>query len=249
MAHTMETEADRAERVRNGENTATDGGEIRTARETRLLFDLDGTLTDSAEGILKSVREVLVHYGIAVPDEEKLREFIGPPLRMTFAKYGVPAEEIENALKRYRSRYFSVGKFENRPYDGIAELLDRLRAAGFRIYVATSKPEDLAVEILRHFGLAERFDLICGALIGAGRDSKAKVIEHLFEEIGVDPREGKAVMIGDTAFDVLGAKAVGLEAIAVTWGYGSETEMAAAGAAHTVSTPEELYALLAERYA
>ena len=206
-----------------------------------ILFDLDGTLTDSAEGILKSVRIVLTHYGIDVPDGDDLHSFIGPPLRDNFRLYGVPAEECENAVKLYRKRYFSVGKFENRPYPGVKELLSRLRDAGCRMYVATSKPEDLAIEILGHFGLLSYFDRVAGASLDGGRDSKESVIAYLFREIGVTPEDSGAVMVGDTPFDVLGAKRTGLGAIAVSWGYGTREERTNAGASVIVDTMDELY--------
>ena len=214
---------------------------MQNPKEKIILFDLDGTLTDSAEGILKSVRIVLDHYAIAVREDDNLHAFIGPPLRATFAKYGVPADEVENAVKLYRTRYFSVGKFENRPYDGIRELLARLSSEGYGLYVATSKPEELAVEILTHFGLAPYFTRISGALIGAGRDSKSAVIAYLFDEIGASPAESGAVMVGDTYLDIEGAKANGLRAVGVTWGYGEEADMRKAGADAIVHTVDELY--------
>lgn len=214
---------------------------MQSKKEKIILFDLDGTLTDSGEGILKSVRIVLDHYGIAVEDESALREFIGPPLRVTFAKYGVPESEIENAVKLYRTRYFAVGKFENRPYDGVRELLSRLSSEGYGLYVATSKPEELAVEILTHFGLAQYFSRISGALIGAGRDSKSAVIAYLFHEIGVSPAESGAVMVGDTYLDIEGARENALRSVGVTWGYGEEADMRKAGADAIVNTVDELY--------
>lgn len=213
-------------------------------KERIILFDLDGTLTDSAEGILKSVRIVLTHYGIDVPERDDLHVFIGPPLRNTFRLYGVPEEEIENALKLYRKRYFSVGKFENHLYPGVKELLLRLRADGCRLYVATSKPEHLAVEILQHFGIAELFDTIAGATLDGGRDTKESVIAYLFETLGVSPSESGAVMVGDTAFDVIGARKHGLNTVAVSWGYGTVEELSEAGAIRTVETAEELYDVL-----
>ena len=215
-------------------------------KERIILFDLDGTLTDSAEGILKSVRIVLTHYGIEVPEGDDLHAFIGPPLRDTFRRYGVPADEVENAVKLYRQRYFSIGKFENTPYPGVAELLRHLREDGHRLYVATSKPEDLAVEILHHFGLDIFFDRITGALLSGGRDSKESVISYLFGTLGVSPSESGAIMIGDTAFDVIGARRNGLEAVAVSWGYGTREELLAAGATRIVDTVDELYAALTE---
>lgn len=210
-----------------------------------VIFDLDGTLTDSAEGILKSVRIVLSHYGITVPEGDTLNSFIGPPLRVMFPKYGVPEAEVENAVKLYRSRYFSVGKFENTPYPGIREMLSRLSDEGYRLYVATSKPETLAVEILQHFSLAQYFGLICGATIGAGRDSKGDVLRYLFATLGeADPSMWNAVMVGDTVLDVNGANELGIPAIGVSWGYGDVSAMREAGAVAIAETPEELYELL-----
>lgn len=211
-----------------------------------ILFDLDGTLTDSAEGILKSVRIVLDHYGIEVPSGDDLHAFIGPPLRDMFFRYGVPRSECENALKLYRERYFSVGKFENRLYSGVKELLERLRADGHRLYVATSKPENLAIEIMRHFEIDSYFELIAGAKLDAGRDSKASVIAYLFETVGVTPATSGALMVGDTAYDVIGAREHGMETVAVSWGYGTREELCEAGALRIVDTVNELYAALSE---
>ena len=128
-----------------------------------VLFDLDGTLTDSGEGIMNCARLALSHYGIEVADESSLRVFVGPPLAETFLKIGVPAEEIDHAIEIYRSRYIPIGKYENKPYPGIRELLEKLKAEGHRLYVATSKPETTSVDILEHFDLAKYFDIIAGA--------------------------------------------------------------------------------------
>lgn len=218
-------------------------------RDQFFLFDLDGTLTDSAEGILKSVKMVLDHYGIKLSDESELRRFIGPPLRMTFREYGVPEHEIEEALRLYRSRYFSVGKFENHPYPGIQELLERLTVEGYRLYIATSKPEDLSIEILRHFGLAKYFHRICGASMDRSADTKDKVIERLLSDISAECPKENAVMIGDTAFDVLGAKTHGIPCVGVAWGYGTRAELDEAGAIAVVDSAEELYHVLTREYA
>ena len=204
----------------------------------RVLFDLDGTLTDSGEGIKKSVRVVFEHFGFPVPDDTELRKFIGPPLRDTFQKYGIPEDRVEEAIRVYRARYFTVGKFENEPYVGIPELLTRLKEQGYLLYVVTSKPEDLSVEILRHFSLAQFFDLICGATMDRSAESKASVIARLAEQIGdVDG----SVMVGDTAFDVVGANEHGLATVGVSWGFGGVDEMRAAGAVSIVDTPDALY--------
>ena len=127
-----------------------------------VFFDLDGTLTDSGEGIINCAALALEHFGLPVPDRETMRVFVGPPLRDTFAKFGVPQDKLEEAVAVYRSRYVPIGKFENHPYDGIEDLLVKLRASGKRLFVATSKPEALSIEILEKFGLAQYFERICG---------------------------------------------------------------------------------------
>lgn len=206
-----------------------------------ILFDLDGTLTDSGEGIMKCAKLALDHYGIEVPDFNALRVFVGPPLHETFVKFGVPEEEAEEAIRIYRSRYLVEGKFENFPYPGIPEMLEKLKAQGHKLLVATSKPETTSVEILEHFGLAKYFDMICGATMDKSRSSKASVIAYLLEQNG---RDDATIMVGDTAFDVIGAKVHGIPTIGVAWGYGLVEDMVSAGAAAIAQTTEELFELL-----
>ncbi len=206
-----------------------------------ILFDLDGTLTDSGEGIINSVIPALEHYGIAIPSREELRVFVGPPLHDTFLRFGVPADQLENATKIYRSRYIPIGKFENAPYPGIPELLETLKAQGHKLFVATSKPEPMAVEILEHFDLARYFDRICGASMDTSRSSKEAVIAYLLEQNG---SAENMVMVGDTKYDVIGAKAHGIPTIGVSWGYGEIDEMLEAGAAAIAQTTQELLELL-----
>lgn len=206
-----------------------------------ILFDLDGTLTDSGEGIINSVIPALEHYGIAIPPREELRVFVGPPLHDTFLRFGVPADQLENATKIYRSRYIPIGKFENAPYPGIPELLETLKAQGHKLFVATSKPEPMAVEILEHFDLAQYFDRICGASMDTSRSSKEAVIAYLLEQNG---SAENMVMVGDTKYDVIGAKAHGIPTIGVSWGYGEIDEMLESGAAAIAHTTQELLELL-----
>lgn len=206
-----------------------------------IIFDLDGTLTDSGEGITKCAKLALEHFGIPCPDLNALRVFVGPPLRDSFLKFGVAEADVEEAIRVYRSRYTTVGKFENVPYPGIRELLETLCALGHRLYVATSKPEGMSVEILEKFDLSRYFWEICGATLDKSRDSKAAVIAYLLEKIG---GAENAVMVGDTAFDVIGAAEHGIPTICVSWGYGSVTEMRQAGAVAIAHTPEELLSLL-----
>lgn len=206
-----------------------------------ILFDLDGTLTDSGEGIIKCASLALEHFGLPVPDWEEMRTFVGPPLADSFARHGVPAERVEEAIAVYRSRYTTVGKYENAPYPGIRELLEQLRERGCTLFVATSKPEALSVEILEHFDLARYFCRICGASLDDSRRTKEAVIEYLLAGSG---RDGQMIMVGDTRFDVLGAKAHGIPAVGVAWGYGDVSQMQQAGAAAIAQTPAQLLEIL-----
>jgi len=206
-----------------------------------VLFDLDGTLTDSGEGIINCAALALEHFHLPIPSREELRVFVGPPLQETFVSHGVPPERVEEAIRVYRSRYIPIGKFENTPYPGIRELLEALKAEGFKLYVATSKPEGISAEILEHFGLAKYFDRICGATMDLSRSTKEAVIAYLLEYCG---RAEDMVMVGDTKFDILGAAAHGIPAIGVAWGYGKTADMEAAGAAAIACSPQQLLHLL-----
>ena len=206
-----------------------------------ILFDLDGTLTDSGEGIMNCAILALEHFGLPIPDREELRTFVGPPLHESFIRYGVPAEKTDEAIRVYRSRYVPIGAYENTPYPGIRELLEELKAQGHTLYVATSKPEEMSVKILEHFDLAKYFDRICGASLDASRSTKEDVIAYLLDLCG---RAESIVMVGDTRFDILGAKAHGIPAIGVSWGYGKVEDMKEAGAAAIAFSMNELLHLL-----
>ena len=206
-----------------------------------ILFDLDGTITDSGEGIMNCAELALRHFGLPVPDRETLRVFVGPPLDETFVKFGVPQDQADEAIRVYRSRYTTVGKFENYPYPGVETLLENLQSLGHKLYIATSKPEHMSVEILEHFGLAKYFTMICGATMDGSRSKKADIISYLLAKAG---DADNILMVGDTAYDVIGANAHGIPAIGVAWGYGKVADMEAAGAAGIASTMEELFQLL-----
>ena len=202
-----------------------------------IFFDLDGTLTDSGEGIINCAALALEHFGLPVPSREEMRVFVGPPLDQTFIKFGVPADKTDEAIDVFRSRYIPIGKFENHPYPGIHEALKTLKAQGHRLFVATSKPEETALEVLEKFELTEYFEQICGATMDNSRCHKADVIAYLHRQVG---NISKAIMVGDTQFDVLGAAAHGIPTIGVAWGYGEVKDMQAAGAARIVYTMDEL---------
>ena len=206
-----------------------------------VIFDLDGTLTDSGEGITKCVQLALEHFGIPVESLDHLRYFVGPPLRDSFVKAGVPEDKVEEAIAVYRSRYTNIGLFENTPYSGIRELLEKLTDLGYRLFVATSKPEEMAVRVLQKFDLYRYFEKVCGATLDKSRDSKSAVIAHLLTATGKDEH---AIMVGDTAFDVIGAAEHNISTIGVSWGYGIVEEMKEAGAIAIAHTPEELLFLL-----
>lgn len=202
-----------------------------------ILFDLDGTLTDSGEGIINCVIYTLERFGLPIPPRDSLRYFVGPPLHESFVKQGVPADQAEEAVAVYRERYVPTGMFENTPYDGVRELLEKLNANGYTLYVASSKPEWMCVKILEHFDLAKYFKMICGATMDTSRTNKEAVIEYLIQK---NSRSDNMIMVGDTKFDVLGAKAHGIPCIGVSWGYGAVEEMREAGAAFVADSMEQL---------
>ena len=206
-----------------------------------ILFDLDGTLTDSGEGIINCAWHALKAFDLPLPDRETMRAFVGPPLHDSFVRFGVPEDRTDEAVAIYRSRYIPIGKFENTPYAGIGELLQKLVSDGHKLYVATSKPEAMSVEILAHFDLAKYFTLICGASTDRSRSSKEAVIAYLLALTG---EHEDIVMVGDTAFDVIGAKEHGISTIGVSWGYGEVTNMLHAGAIGIANDMDELYDLL-----
>lgn len=208
-----------------------------------ILFDLDGTLTDSGPGIMNCAELALKHFHLPIPERVLMREFVGPPLHDTFVKFGVPADRTDEAIAVYRSRYTTVGLYENIPYPGIEALLQTLKSQGHQLLVATSKPEGMAVKILEHFGLATYFTEICGASLDRSRSTKEDVIAYLLTRC---EKARPMLMVGDTAFDVLGAAAHGIPAIGVAWGYGKVADMVAAGAKAIAYDTQELLALLNE---
>jgi len=206
-----------------------------------ILFDLDGTLTDSGEGIINCAWGALAHFGIPLPPREQMRVFVGPPLTKTFAEFGVAPEDIDEALVVYRKQYLTTGMYQNTPYPGIEDMLMALKARGCTLFVATSKPEPTAITILEHFGLAQYFDIICGASFDRSRNSKSAVIAHLLTQVD---DLSDALMVGDTAFDVIGAAEHKIQTIGVAWGYGTVEEMEKAGARAIAYSTAELLELL-----
>ncbi len=207
------------------------------------FFDLDGTLVDSEEGIINSIKHVLGKYQVKDYDIEILRKFIGPPLGESFQKYfGFRREEAPELIEGYREYYTTGGMYEAEIYDGIEELLKRLKGEGKVLAVATSKPEAYARQILERFGLASYFDCIAGASMDESKVKKDEIITDALSRCGVGEKK-QAVMIGDREHDIFGAKKTGLDSIGVLFGFGSREELEAAGADYIVNTPEEIMSI------
>ncbi len=216
-------------------------------RHKLALFDLDGTLTASAPGVIAAVKYALTRFGIEETDESRLRSFVGPPLLEAFREvYGLSHEDAAQMLKYFREYYNDRGVYENAPFEGVEQMLAALREAGIFVALATSKPEYLAHVVLRHFGLIEYFDFIAAATPDEARTTKDEVMAYAVERIPIeDPAD--AVMVGDRKFDILSANRFGLDSIGVLFGYGGREELEQAGATLLVETVEQLQvALLGE---
>ena len=195
-----------------------------------LFFDLDGTLTDPAQGITNSFIHALKYFGIEIPSYETLCTFIGPPLPETFkTQFGFDEQKVAEGVIKYREYFATKGLLENSVYPGILELLAGLKAAGKKLVVATSKPEEYSVRIIEHFGLAQYFENVCGSLMDESRSKKDEVIAYAIERNHISDKS-KILMIGDRKHDILGAKKIGLKSCGVLFGYGSREELEEAGA-------------------
>ncbi|MBP3580493.1 MAG: HAD-IA family hydrolase [Clostridia bacterium] len=205
-----------------------------------VLFDLDGTITNPSQGITNSVAYALDFYGNSYESKKALEAFIGPPLREQFMKYcNVDRDMGENYVKKYREFYSVKGIYQNEVYSGIEEMLSKLKNAGIKVVLATSKPEEFAKIILDHFNLSCYFDFVAGALMDNTRTNKAEVIKYALECIHQEPCD-EIIMVGDRRHDIEGAHQVGLKAIGVTFGFGSKDELDKAQAEKIVSTVDEL---------
>lgn len=209
-----------------------------------ILFDLDGTLTDSAEGISSSVMYALKKGGYPVGAPHDYDKFVGPPLTESLQRYyGISPEESKRLLGYYRERYAEVGLYENKVYPGIPELLSELKAAGAALILATSKPEVFAARVMEHFGLDKYFNCIAGSDLEGHRADKAKVIEYALSLCGVKDCSG-CVMVGDRYYDVVGSQENGIPCIGVLYGYAVPGELEEAGASYLAASVEALRQLL-----
>ena len=206
-----------------------------------ILFDLDGTLTESAPGIINSIRYTLDKLGLRPMTDEELKRFVGPPLIESFTRYcGLSREEAEHAVDVYREYFSEKGLFENAVYPGIPECLGALKSAGKKLAVATSKPQVFCERIIRHFGIDGYFDAVVGIPLDREDMTKAEVIKSAMELLGAVPEE--TVMVGDRDYDVFGARENGIPCIGVLYGYGSREELSAAGAVGICETVADIAA-------
>jgi phosphoglycolate phosphatase len=209
-----------------------------------LLFDLDGTLTDPEQGITRSINYALERLGAPPQEQAALRACIGPPLRKTFARFLATddTELIERGVGLYRERFGVTGLYENRPYDGIADVLGEIRSSGRRLFVATSKSVGFARRVLEHFSLIEYFDGVYGSELDGRFEDKRELIGELLRRESVDP--SAAAMIGDRREDIVAAKRNGVTAVGVLYGFGSIEELTDAGADMLLDAPSEIIAKL-----
>jgi phosphoglycolate phosphatase len=212
-----------------------------------VLLDLDGTLTDSREGIILCMQHALRVLGRDVPDADALLHIIGPPFRIAFRQLlpGATDAEVERAIEIYRERFVPVGMFENRVYPGVPDALQRLREQGARLFVATSKPQVFARRILDHFELSQHFEQIYGSELDGGLGDKAELIAHVLADSRLDAAH--SIMVGDRHHDTAGAIANRVMPVGALWGYGSREELSSAGAEALLETPADLGDLVLRR--
>jgi len=210
-----------------------------------VLFDLDGTLTDSRPGILCTLRYAFQRLGerdgkvYELPADEDLGWMVGPPLRVSFARLG-GVENVDALIDFYRERYADVGLYESEVYEGVPQALADLRAAGIRLYVATSKNVRYARKILEHYGLAEYFAAIHGSRDDGGLADKTELLHHVLANHSLDPKRASVAMIGDREYDMIGARNNGVTALGALWGYGGDKELRNAGADALIARPAEI---------
>ncbi|MGU3369244.1 HAD family hydrolase [Bacillus mycoides] len=213
---------------------------------TTFLFDLDGTLTDPKEGIINAVLYVLEKMGIEEVNISELDSFIGPPIQQSFAdRYNMNEIEVERAVFYFREYLKQSGLLENKVYDGIGALLQELKDASNRLFVATSKPTVFAKQVIEHFQLTSFFEEIVGSNLDGTRIKKEEIIAHILQT-NEELQKEEMVMIGDRKHDVIGANSNGIASIGVLYGYGNENELSDAGAIHIVKDVEELQSFCIE---
>lgn len=215
-------------------------------KEYRTLFwDLDGTLTDSREGIFNALGKVEERFSLNLTYEERL-SCIGPPLRKSFARLLPDVSKVDEAVRVFREYYLPIGAYENKLFDGIYDALLRIRNEGYTMYVATSKKWDSAIGILKKFGIFDFFDRVFGADDTNGICEKEEVLEYALKRIDIDKSE--CLMIGDTMYDVRGAEYVGIDSFACLYGFGTNEELLASSIVGSVETPEQLVDVFCKKH-
>ena len=211
-----------------------------------ILFDLDGTLTDPFEGITRSVQYALNAFGVKDEPLEALKRFIGPPLKASFMEfYGFDSDTAVTAVEKYRERFADIGIYENRLFDGIPQMLEKLKKTGHVLAIASSKPTVYVERILQHFHIRQYFDHVMGSELDGRRTDKKEVVQAVLSDLHIEKNSREAIMVGDRFHDVQGARACGLDCVGVTFGYGGKDELVQAGAAAVVDTVDALYHFLA----
>ena len=210
-----------------------------------VLFDLDGTLSESGTGIINSYAYTLDTYGIEY-NEKDLVKFVGPPLRDNMLEYLKEGDDVEDYIKTYREYYDRQGLFENNMYCGIKEMLEKFAHSGYKLHVASSKPTHYIEKILKNFGIFEYFTLIGGDHMEGGRGDKADVINYVLENANICDKSS-VIMVGDRKYDIIGAKECGIDNIGVLFGYGTREELEEAGSDHIAETPQNIWEFISSK--
>jgi len=205
-----------------------------------VMFDLDGTITDSREGIINGIEYALKHFGMEAGDRKYLEKFIGPALSYSFKKeYNFNEEQAQTAVAKYREYYAVKGLKENRLYDGIKELIIDLAKNNINVILATVKPQKFSEEILEFFEIKEYFKFISGATMDGKRIDKADIIKYAIDNLGITNLD-ECIMVGDTRYDIIGAKNNNIKSIGVTYGFGEEEELKKLGADYIAHNADEI---------
>lgn len=211
---------------------------------TYILFDLDGTLTDSKEGITKATRYALEYFGIKVNDLDILCKFIGPPIKEAFMEfYNFNEKDTDIAVEKFREYYRETGIWENKPYKHVEKVLEALKNNNKTLMVATSKSTNSAIKILEYFDLLKYFDFVGGSDISCERNTKGKVIKYVLDKNNIIDLEN-VLMVGDRKYDIIGAKENKIDSMGVLYGYGNLKELEEAGASFIVQNIEDIKMLI-----
>ena len=215
-----------------------------------VFFDLDGTVTESAPGIINSVTYAIRKMNAKMPEKEILYKFVGPPLSESFIKYcGIEPSRTREAINIFREYFTERGMFENSVYPGIPELTADLKKSGVKVILATSKPQQFAEKILTHFGLIANFDGVFGNTMDEKYVDKTLLLQDILGKLNITDTPGQRIMVGDRSSDIIGAHGAGIAAVGVLYGYGSREELETAGADLIAESVEELGKILgADRF-